>query len=256
MNPFNDTPAAEVFHRESSLGPLASQRLRRRIEEWAALDEPRPTRVDTPDAPRIALPAPRLTQSLGFLGTALSTRRSRRALKGPAPSKRTVSLLLWCAAGRIAERGRARRTFPSAGGLESVTAYWVSSGGAVPAGTWRYDPAPHALTRVGESTPTSLAPHLLVPGDPSAWPALLILTFATGPLLKKYGERGYRFGLLECGHAAQNALLAATGLGLGSVPIGGFHDQPVLGAVRAMASEAAGCVIGLGARGSDGDEPV
>ena len=41
----------------------------------------------------------------------------------------------------------------------------------------------------------------------------------------KYGLRGYRFVLLEAGHAAQNLLLAATALGLASVPVGGFYDR-------------------------------
>ena len=33
--------------------------------------------------------------------------------------------------------------------------------------------------------------------------------------------------LLEAGHLAQNALLAAEGLGLGSTPIGGYLDRDV-----------------------------
>jgi SagB-type dehydrogenase family enzyme len=50
----------------------------------------------------------------------------------------------------------------------------------------------------------------------------------TGIALKsrlKYGERGYRFMLLEAGHIAQNLLLTANALGLGALPIGGFVDD-------------------------------
>ena len=43
----------------------------------------------------------------------------------------------------------------------------------------------------------------------------------------KYGERGYRFALLECGHIAQNLLLAAEAEGLAAVPIGGFVDDMI-----------------------------
>jgi SagB-type dehydrogenase family enzyme len=43
----------------------------------------------------------------------------------------------------------------------------------------------------------------------------------------KYGLRGYRFVLLEAGHAAQNALLAAAALALAAVPLGGFYDRRV-----------------------------
>ena len=41
----------------------------------------------------------------------------------------------------------------------------------------------------------------------------------------KYGQRGYRFALLEAGHLAQNVLLAAEALDLGAAPIGGFYDR-------------------------------
>ena len=43
----------------------------------------------------------------------------------------------------------------------------------------------------------------------------------------KYGERGYRFLLLEAGHIAQNLLLAAEADGMGGVAIGGFLDDPL-----------------------------
>lgn len=41
----------------------------------------------------------------------------------------------------------------------------------------------------------------------------------------KYGERGYRFILLDAGHLAQNIYLTATGLNLGCVALGGFYDD-------------------------------
>lgn len=41
----------------------------------------------------------------------------------------------------------------------------------------------------------------------------------------KYGDRGYRFVLLEAGHAAQNLNLVSNALGLGSLNIGGFFDR-------------------------------
>lgn len=40
----------------------------------------------------------------------------------------------------------------------------------------------------------------------------------------RYGARGYRFGLLECGAMTQQAALVAQGLGLGSCLFGGFAD--------------------------------
>ncbi|MCM2676620.1 nitroreductase family protein [Alkalicoccobacillus plakortidis] len=40
-----------------------------------------------------------------------------------------------------------------------------------------------------------------------------------------YGERGYRFSLLEAGHIMQNMNLVASSLNLGIAPIGGFIDD-------------------------------
>ena len=41
----------------------------------------------------------------------------------------------------------------------------------------------------------------------------------------KYGERGYRYILLEAGHLAQNIYLITMSLNLGCVTIGGFNDD-------------------------------
>jgi SagB-type dehydrogenase family enzyme len=44
-------------------------------------------------------------------------------------------------------------------------------------------------------------------------------------LESKYGERSYRFALLEAGHIAQNLLLAATAEGVAALPVGGFVED-------------------------------
>jgi SagB-type dehydrogenase family enzyme len=55
--------------------------------------------------------------------------------------------------------------------------------------------------------------------------AILVIGAVFGRTSVKYGERGYRLVLLDAGHAMQNALLAATGLGLAACPLGGFVDD-------------------------------
>jgi SagB-type dehydrogenase family enzyme len=56
---------------------------------------------------------------------------------------------------------------------------------------------------------------------------VFVLTGVFGRAHFKYGERGYRFTLLEAGHICQNVLLMATALGLGAVAVGGFIDDEV-----------------------------
>src|SRR6266487_4438269 len=89
--------------------------------------------------------------------------------------------------------------------------------------------------------PALRSASLLRPGDSSrqiatalAQPALAIdtaaLVFITAIFERavfKYGNRGYRFTLLEAGHVAQNLNVAATALGLGCVNIGAFTDQEI-----------------------------
>jgi SagB-type dehydrogenase family enzyme len=42
---------------------------------------------------------------------------------------------------------------------------------------------------------------------------------------RKYGERGYRYVLLDIGHLAQNLYLACTALGLAVTTTGAFFDD-------------------------------
>jgi SagB-type dehydrogenase family enzyme len=55
--------------------------------------------------------------------------------------------------------------------------------------------------------------------------ALLVVTAVFPRTQFKYGQRGYRFALLEAGHVVQNVLLAAADLGLPALPLGGFYDR-------------------------------
>jgi SagB-type dehydrogenase family enzyme len=78
--------------------------------------------------------------------------------------------------------------------------------------------------------------------------ALCVLLVGNFPRTKfKYGERGYRFALLEAGHLAQNILLIAEALGLGALPVGGYVDAHLNALVGVDGCEQAvlyGVVIG------------
>jgi SagB-type dehydrogenase family enzyme len=96
----------------------------------------------------------------------------------------------------------------------------------IEAGAYVYDPIEHALRRRSLLDPDRF--HALVHRPAPEMPPLpavtlaVVATFARSRV--KYGLRGYRFVLIEVGHLAQNALLAATALGLHTVPWGGFVD--------------------------------
>ena len=56
---------------------------------------------------------------------------------------------------------------------------------------------------------------------------VVIVTAVTARLLHRYGDRGYRYLLIEAGHVGQNLALVATASGLGSLSLGGFFDDDV-----------------------------
>jgi SagB-type dehydrogenase family enzyme len=63
--------------------------------------------------------------------------------------------------------------------------------------------------------------------------AVLVMMAAVFPrVLNKYGARGYRYALIECGHAAQNLCLRAAELGLVTLCVGGFYDRAVNSILR------------------------
>jgi SagB-type dehydrogenase family enzyme len=80
------------------------------------------------------------------------------------------------------------------------------------------------VVRVGD--PTAELAEATVYREPATACAVFLTVTATFWRTRfKYGLRGYRFALLEAGHVVQNALFAATSLGLAAVPLAGFYDS-------------------------------
>ena len=57
--------------------------------------------------------------------------------------------------------------------------------------------------------------------------AVILITAVFQRTTFKYGERGYRFALIEAGHVAQNIDLIAGALRLPAANLGGFFDREV-----------------------------
>jgi SagB-type dehydrogenase family enzyme len=181
------------------------------------------------DAPRTSLPTPRA----GRIADLAARRTSIRAYAPKAVTAAALADVLHAAYGVVEiaplEAGRAflRRSVPSAGGLYPLELYLMLRRveGAAP-GIYHFDARGGAL-------------ELVRPGDwrPAAaevfytWPfvteAAAIVCFAAvfERCQKKYGPRGYRYVLLEAGHAAQNLCLAAAELELATLCMGGFRDR-------------------------------
>lgn len=120
------------------------------------------------------------------------------------------------------------RAAPSAGGLYPIELYiLVERVTDLEPGVYHYNVPDHALERMPD--PPDLAGRVETVSHYKSIltgaAALFVLTAVFDRNTFKYGDRGYRFILLDAGHLAQNLLLVSAALGLGAVPIGGFRDD-------------------------------
>lgn len=267
LDPAPPWPASRLYHENSKLTERRAEALQEQIALFAADSAGAPAGQSRyPSRPTIALPRAKRRLFGPRLDDALRERRSQRGpFGGRSLSLAELGALLDLAVGSRREtaakagakgtepptEARALRPFPSAGGLYPIEVYVAALACAsVERGIHHYDPGTHALARVAPCPAQAELERLIFADD--LWPgtaAALVLTGVFDRTQAKYGERGYRFVLLEAGHAAQNMLLAAQSLGLAGAPIGGFCED-ALGAAMGLdvTRESLVYVVLLGAR--------
>jgi len=95
-------------------------------------------------------------------------------------------------------------------------------------GVYHYVPESHELERTLEGDVRSqLCRAALHQEFIEEAPVNLVIAAVYQRMEWRYRERAARYVHIEVGHAAQNIHLQAVALGLGSVPIGAFHDEQV-----------------------------
>lgn len=233
LTPTLDDPT-ETYHESSRLYPGLTDPTVRGHELLETSDEMRisSTRATKrhATAPIVQLPQPNLGDFT--LANALARRRSRRSDQSGPISLGQLGTLLGAAYGisvRLEGSGQSFRTAPSGGALYPLELYVVARlVEGVDEALFHYDPLRHCLERlrsvhaVSELEPLTLSPELVCGSA-----ALLLMTAMFWRSRFKYGQRAYRFTLIEAGHVGQNLSLAATALGLETVPLGGFYDRLV-----------------------------
>jgi SagB-type dehydrogenase family enzyme len=207
------------------------------------------------ERPAIGLPPP----GESALGALLRERRSCRAFASRALPLEAFSALAAAAQGvvEVAPVGdghsMVRRAAPSAGGLYPLELHaFARRVDGLDDGLYAYDPLAHALEQLrGGDLDAELAAALY------AWPfiaganVLLALVARFAQTQRKYGPRGYRYILLEAGHAVENVCLRAAELGLATLCIGGFVDADV-NALLALRPTEAGVVYMVAAGYAEG----
>jgi len=157
---------------------------------------------------------------------AMARRQSLRAYSASPMTAQELSRVLLLTAGRS---NRERRHHPSSGALYPIEAYAVVHNVAgVERGVYHYSPENHLLeqVRAGDFR-TYVVEHGLNQQFLGDCAVVIYLTMIFQRMRFKYGERSYRYGLIEAGHLGQNLYLAATSLGLGACAVGAYDDQGI-----------------------------
>ena len=218
----------ELFHENSKVGRYSNMSSDEAI--LAQLDEYHAS-LPFEGYPVVALPHT-LTPLPLSLEQALTARASVRSMAPcPLPLENLATLLYYAYGVTRDNQGTARafRVVPSGGALYPLEIFFHSAHVVhLPAGLYHYNPTTHTLRclRAGDDTlqipQAVLQPHVVREAS-----VMIFITALFERSIFKYGNRGYRFIMLEAGHVAQNINLVALSLGLGCLNIGGFFDRQV-----------------------------
>lgn len=183
-----------------------------------------------PSAPIIPLPDPRaFACPPADFGALVALRRTVRAYRPQPLSLDEFSFLLWCSQGveRFADDGRTVRTVPSAGGRHAFETFLlVNNVSTLKPGIYRFIASSHQLSLV--STDADHIDNLIDSFrniNLAKLSAAVFIWAAIAPRMTwKFGERGFRYLLLDAGHVCQNLYLAAETITCGACAIGAFND--------------------------------
>jgi len=221
--------AWEVFHEASKLSPLDAPPRSEAVRERMVRMQPS---LSYEGYPAIVLPLPGALDMR--LSEAIRGRQTSRDIDAKPMNLDQLSTLLFHAYGvnrDETELGYPRRfrVVPSGGALYPLEIYVHASRiTSLAAGIYHYNPEIHGLSLIDAGDKTRPISAALVQHDLALRASCFIfITAISERTVFKYGERGYRFALLEAGHVAQNFVLAAQSLDLAAVTIGGYLDRKV-----------------------------
>jgi len=168
------------------------------------------------------------------LGDAILSRATARSIRPVQLVLAQVATILHHAYGITRDNKgtvfpRPFRSVPSGGGLYPLEIFFHSSHieGLKP-GVYHFNPVQNRLRMLREGDcARELADALVQPQLAMDVSLFFFITAVFERSIFKYGDRGYRFTLLEAGHVAQNMNLVANALGLGCVNVGGYFDREV-----------------------------
>ena len=182
---------------------------------------------------QVYLPSPRQKGSMS-LEEAIARRRSIRSFTRQPVSQSQLSQILWVAQGTSDISWN--RTVPSAGATYPLEVFVVCGTNCIEQiseGIYHYNVDSHSLTlHYKGDMRLELARAALGQEFIYEAPVDIVICAVYERTLRRYGARGEKYVHMEVGHAGQNIYLQATALGLATVAIGAFYDEPVREALR------------------------
>lgn len=182
-----------------------------------------------PRAKKIPLPSPKkLRRSIDDV---LKKRKTVRNFSYHPISLEILGTLLYFSAGMLRQEDKKikfRRPYPSGGAgypVEVYTAVFIGDN-ELKEGVYHYNVQNHALEFL-EFVKTEVIKNSLPYDFAKTAPGLILLSFISEKMTKKYGSLCYKLGMLEAGHVGQNICLVAEALGLGALPLGGVDYAAV-----------------------------
>ncbi len=181
-----------------------------------------------PTAQRVRLPS----SEDGVVQSLAAQRRSTRVFSKAPVTLQQLANLLRATLGPVEDQSAQgakpviRRPSPSAGGLYPLELYvLVRNVTGLEPGIYHYDAICDDLEIVSLCDWEQSAAEAFLSWSFAKNCGVLFCLSAVFPRVQaKYGARGYRYALLEAGHAAQNLILCVEERGLASLCLGGFHD--------------------------------
>lgn len=218
----------ELFHENSKLG-----RLTQSLSDEEVLARMKELSESLPFVGYPIVELPLVSRSLNLsLDEAIVSRITTRELAPQTMLLEDVACLLYHAYGQTRDNKetdfpRPFRVVPSAGAMYPLEIFLFSSRvEGLLSGLYHYNPAHKHLRLLAPGDHANTIADTLVQPELAHGASLIIfITALFERSVSKYGNRGYRFALLEAGHVGQNINLASTAMGLGSVNIGGYFDR-------------------------------
>ncbi|MHC4251447.1 MAG: SagB/ThcOx family dehydrogenase [Planctomycetota bacterium] len=194
-------------------------------------EPPPPLELPAPQgAERVALPRPdAFTLPPLDFRKLVRERASLREYSRAPLSLEELAFLLWATQGVKSVEGdhATFRTVPSAGARHALETFALANrvDGLAP-GLWRYMALSHELVLTDDSRDVAARMVEACHGQRFVATSAATFVWAAVPerMTWRYSERGWRYLLLDAGHACQNLYLAAEAVGGGACAVAAFDD--------------------------------